>query len=211
LSGLRIKQYRADHNYSQKDLAARLGVSIRSVARWEQNKSKPYPNEVSKISSILGISEEELLREDDTIEVITDDNSTVVLGRISDSVDNLVTGQELMNEAILTNHNDYIKKQDEVISELRCSNADLIAKLEGQASEIESYKKELELRKEDLHHKKIRTMSIIVTCLILVVLAFGTWLYIMNNGFRGEIHEGGGSIETVYYYHTDNEQINQGG
>ena len=65
MSGLKIKQYREINKYSQRDLASILGVSMRSVARWEQNESKPHPDEMNKITKLLGITEDELLSEDD--------------------------------------------------------------------------------------------------------------------------------------------------
>ena len=88
MSGLRIKQYRENNNYSQEDLAGFLGVTRRTISRWEQNKSKPNADELSRVAKFIGVSEEELLSEDDTA------CSTNVLERISDSVDNLVSGQD---------------------------------------------------------------------------------------------------------------------
>ena len=49
-------------NFSQRDLAGLLGVSVRSVARCEQNIRKPYPDEMKKITKFTGITEDELLR-----------------------------------------------------------------------------------------------------------------------------------------------------
>ena len=66
MSGVRIKEYREKMNFSQRDLAGLLGVSVRSVARWERNISKPHPDEMKKITKITGITEDELLRSDDT-------------------------------------------------------------------------------------------------------------------------------------------------
>ena len=140
MSGLRIKQYRENNNFSQEDLAGFLGVTRRTISRWEQNKSKPNADELSRIAKFIGVSEEELLSEDDSA------CSTNVLERISDSVDNLVSGQETINESIVTKHDEYSKKQDELIRELQAQNKQLLSKLDEQSKVIESYKKELDLK-----------------------------------------------------------------
>ena len=78
MSGLRIRQFREKNKYSQKDLANILGVSVRTIVRWEQNSSKPCAED-----------------DKDDIDLSSDEPKQDVLGRISDSVDNLVTGQEM--------------------------------------------------------------------------------------------------------------------
>lgn len=176
MSGLRIKQCRENNNYSQEDLAGFLGVTRRTISRWEQNKSKPNADELSRVAKFIGVSEEELLSEDDTA------CSSNVLERISDSVDNLVSGQETINESIVTKHDEYSKKQDELIRELQAQNKQLLSKLDEQSKAVESYKKELDLSVAELRHKKIRTTIIAVTCLIILIIVILTWLFIVNHG-----------------------------
>lgn len=176
MSGLRIKQYRENNNYSQEDLAGFLGVTRRTISRWEQNKSKPNADELSRVAKFIGVSEEELLSEDDTA------YSTNVLERISDSVDNLVTGQETINESIVSKHDEYSKKQDELIKELQAQNKQLLSKLDEQSRAVESYKKALDLSVAELRHKKIRTTIVAVTCLIILIIVILTWLFIVNHG-----------------------------
>lgn len=176
MSGLRIKQYRENNNYSQEDLAGFLGVTRRTISRWEQNKSKPNADELSRVAKFIGVSEEELLSEDDTA------CSSNVLERISDSVDNLVSGQETINESIVTKHDEYSKRQDELIRELQAQNKQLLSKLDEQSKAVESYKKELDLSVAELRHKKIRTTIIAVTCLIILIIVILTWLFIVNHG-----------------------------
>lgn len=176
MSGLRIKQYRENNNYSQEDLAGFLGVTRRTISRWEQNKSKPNADELSRVAKFIGVSEEELLSEDDTA------CSTNVLERISDSVDNLVSGQETINESIVSKHDEYSKKQDELIRELQAQNKQLLSKLDEQSKVVESYKKELDLSVAELRHKKIRTTIVAVTCLIILIIVILTWLFIVNHG-----------------------------
>ncbi|MBR4946935.1 MAG: helix-turn-helix transcriptional regulator [Clostridiales bacterium] len=176
MSGLRIKQYRENNNFSQEDLAGFLGVTRRTISRWEQNKSKPNADELSRVAKFIGVSEEELLSEDDTA------YSTNVLERISDSVDNLVTGQETINESIVSKHDEYSKKQDELIKELQAQNKQLLSKLDEQSRAVESYKKALDLSVAELRHKKIRTTIVAVTCLIILIIVILTWLFVVNHG-----------------------------
>ena len=180
MSGLRIKQYRENNNYSQEDLAGFLGVTRRTISRWEQNKSKPNADELSRVAKFIGVSEKELLSEDDTA------CSANVLERISDSVDNLVSGQETINESIVTKHDEYNKKQDELIKELQAQNKQLLSKLDEQSCMIESYKRALDLSVVELRHKKVRTIIIAVTCFIILVIVILTWLFIVNHGMGNE-------------------------
>ncbi len=88
--GEKIKQYRENNSYSQRDLAEILGVSIRTVVRWEQDKSKPNPEDVKRIASLMGISEEELLNDskDSGINLVRAKKQSTI-EKISDGVDNL--------------------------------------------------------------------------------------------------------------------------
>ena len=49
-------------------------------------------------------------------------------------------------------------------------------------------------------HRIIRTTAVIVTCVLILLLALGTWFYIMNYGFRGEVKEGPVEIGNPSYY-----------
>ena len=88
--GEKIKQHRENNSYSQRDLAEILGVSIRTVVRWEQDKSKPNPEDVKRIASLTGISEEELLNDskDSGINLVRAKKQSTI-EKISDGVDNL--------------------------------------------------------------------------------------------------------------------------
>ena len=112
LSGLRIKQFREKNHYSQEELAAILNVTRRTISRWEQNNSKPNADELSKIAKLIGVTEEELVSDDDISY-----SSANVLERITDGVDNLVSGQEYISKSIESNRDEYGKKQDELIKE----------------------------------------------------------------------------------------------
>lgn len=101
MDGSRIRKFRIERNYSQKDLAELLNVSVRTISRWERNCNAPNPDELSRITKLIGITEEELLcDENDTVY----ETNNSVLNRISDSVDNLVTGQDTINESLNSNY-----------------------------------------------------------------------------------------------------------
>lgn len=203
LSGARIKRYREDNNYSQKDLADMIGVSARSIARWEQNKSKPYSDELKKLSQLLGITEEELLSEEnDGHDPLS---KQIVLEKISDGVDNLVSGQESINASLMSHHDEYKKQQSELINELQKQNRQLLNKLDEQSEIISSYEKALDSSKIELQHKKIRTITIVVTCLIILILAFGTWLFWRNYGFKGNYQEGEALVGSASINESDNQ------
>lgn len=189
--GLRIKIFRQEMGYSQKDLANILNVSTRTIVRWEQNSNKPSSDEISKIAKLIGVSEDELMA--DTV----DDNSAVAtksdaLDRLSDSVDNLVTGQDMINESIISNRDEYLGKQDAILQELRSQNKELLSRLNTYENNIKS-------ARSDLRHKKIRTICVIVTCLIILGMVIFSWIYWWNYGAR----EGAVEMGTPSYYEID--------
>lgn len=100
MSGLRIKLYREKNGYSQEDLARILDVTRRTVSRWEQNSSKPNEAELKRLATLLGVTEDEILSDEDDLISPSKDAGQNILGKISDSVDNLVTGQEIINERL---------------------------------------------------------------------------------------------------------------
>lgn len=40
----KIKQYRIDHKLTQKQLAEKLAVTIRTIQHWEAGKRTPHPS-----------------------------------------------------------------------------------------------------------------------------------------------------------------------
>ena len=127
--GTRIREFRLQKGYSQKDLAKLLDVNVRTVSRWEQNTNRPNPEELGKIAKLIGISEEELFTDTTEDSDHYYDYKHNILDRISDSVDNLVTGQENINGSLLSNRDEFIRKQDEVIKELKSQNETLLVQI----------------------------------------------------------------------------------
>ena len=202
MSGLMIKIYREKSGYSQEDLAKILHVTRRTVSRWEQNSSKPNGDELTRLATLMGVTEDELLSDEDELSVLSN-NKQNVLDKISDSVDNLVTGQEAINES-LTNNDVYFKKQNKLIKELQDQNKLLLSKLEEQSDLIETYKKALDLSKIEIRHKRIRTIIVAITCLIILALVLGTWCWVRNVGLGNhEFIEGSIVTSGPSYFDTD--------
>ena len=59
--GSRIRKYREDKNYSQKELAEQLGVSSSRVSNWEAGLNRPDVSILADICRILEVSPSELL------------------------------------------------------------------------------------------------------------------------------------------------------
>lgn len=61
---LKLKQYRQHEGITQEDLAERLGVSDKSISKWELGKGYPSKKNIMKISELLNVSLEVLLIEE---------------------------------------------------------------------------------------------------------------------------------------------------
>nr|WP_216697814.1 helix-turn-helix transcriptional regulator [Enterococcus innesii] len=61
--GEKIKNKRNEKNYTQEDLANLLHVSRSTISSWEVGRTYPDLDTVVKISDLLGITLDELLKE----------------------------------------------------------------------------------------------------------------------------------------------------
>ena len=182
MSGLRIKLYREKNGYSQEDLARILDVTRRTVSRWEQNSSKPNGDELKRLATLIGVTEEELLTENDGISHSTEMTNHKVLDKISDGVDNLVTGQDSINDSILAEREESRARQDELIKELKKQNKRLMNKLEENS-------KEYDLQKEILRQNQRRFIVLLIFALIIIALLSVFLWYLVNFGTNpDEIH-----------------------
>lgn len=59
--GDRIKLYREDRNFSQKEFAEKIGVSNSRVSNWEQGINRPDVDLLKKICEVLNVSPSELM------------------------------------------------------------------------------------------------------------------------------------------------------
>ena len=57
----RLKELRKEKGYSQKVLAARLGVSQQAVGKWETGRSSPDPATLARLAALLESSVDSLL------------------------------------------------------------------------------------------------------------------------------------------------------
>lgn len=60
--GKRIRQNRIAKNISQIELAGKLGISPQAVSRWELGRSLPHAEKLLRLSEILEITVEELMK-----------------------------------------------------------------------------------------------------------------------------------------------------
>lgn len=179
MSGLRIKLYREKNGYSQEDLARILVVTRRTVSRWEQNSSKPNGDELKRLATLLGVTEDEILSDEDDLIRPSKDAGQNILGKISDSVDNLVTGQDSINDSILAEREESRARQDELIKELKKQNERLMNKLEENS-------KEYDLQKEILRQKQRRFIVLLIFALIIIALLSVFLWYLVNFGTNSD-------------------------
>ena len=72
----KLKEYRANNNMTQEDLANKLCVSRSAVAKWEQGKGIPSKQSLIDLENLMGMSQEELLQEDEYYQVIENINDS---------------------------------------------------------------------------------------------------------------------------------------
>lgn len=58
-----LKSARKANNYTQKQMAIKLGVVESCYANWEQGRTEPSINMLRKLSAILNITTDELLKD----------------------------------------------------------------------------------------------------------------------------------------------------
>jgi len=59
---LNLKVARVKKQYTQTDLAVKIGVSLTTVSSWEIGRGKPSMDNLIKLSNILEISIDELVK-----------------------------------------------------------------------------------------------------------------------------------------------------
>ena len=57
----KIKEYRKQQNWTQEELAKRLGVERSAVAKWESEKSQPQAARLVTLAEVFGCSVDEIL------------------------------------------------------------------------------------------------------------------------------------------------------
>lgn len=63
--GEKISRLRKENNYTQEQLAERMGVSRQSVSKWESNIAYPETEKLIQLSQLFGCTTDYLLKEDE--------------------------------------------------------------------------------------------------------------------------------------------------
>lgn len=63
--GEKISRLRKENNYTQEQLAERMGVSRQSVSKWESNIAYPETEKLIQLSELFGCTTDYLLKEDE--------------------------------------------------------------------------------------------------------------------------------------------------
>lgn len=70
----RLQKLRKEKGYSQEQLADLLGISRQAVSKWERAEASPDTDNLICLAKLYGISLDELLNTDQSIEDIRNDN-----------------------------------------------------------------------------------------------------------------------------------------
>ena len=76
--GERIYRLRTEKKLSQNDLAELLNVSRQSISKWENNNAMPDLEKAVKLSEILGVTLDELVKGRDELEKTEADNTLIM-------------------------------------------------------------------------------------------------------------------------------------
>ena len=72
----RLVELRKKNNLSQEELASRLGISRQAVSKWERAESSPDTDNLICLAKLYGVSLDELLNCDDSIDDIVNNEKT---------------------------------------------------------------------------------------------------------------------------------------
>lgn len=87
--GVRLKQLRKEHGYTQKELAKLLGVSASSIGMYEQGRREPENSLLTKLCEVLGTTTDYLIGFDTNKRSKNQDVSDVI-----DDFTNLLLSQQ---------------------------------------------------------------------------------------------------------------------
>ncbi|MCR5805056.1 MAG: helix-turn-helix domain-containing protein [Clostridia bacterium] len=153
--GEKIVTYRRINGMSQQQLADAMDISRQTVVRWEKNTNIPSDRELNKLSSLLGISTEDLLSEE-TVEENNSETDTNV--------------KELVNDISYG-----VSEQRRVLEEI--SDKQVTAEdLETLRSSFDNSKEHLEVQKAILHQKEVRN-RILFAMAIVIIIFVGLLIY----------------------------------
>ena len=64
MTGCKIKRLRLSKGHTQRALADAVGVSMRTIISWEQDERVPRGDKIARLAKALGVSADELLKEE---------------------------------------------------------------------------------------------------------------------------------------------------
>ena len=78
----RLKQQRKDRRLTQRELAARLGVTQQAIAKWEAGQAMPEPGTIARIATIFGVTADYFLGMSDSLTMPGRAASVRVIGTV---------------------------------------------------------------------------------------------------------------------------------
>lgn len=81
----KLKIFRKQYNFTQEEIAEKLGVSRQAVAKWERGETQPDVESCIKLADLYGVSLDMLLRDIDKEHEYTGDGKHIFgLSRLND-------------------------------------------------------------------------------------------------------------------------------
>lgn len=70
-----IRRYRRLRDMTQEELSGQIGVSLKTIQRWENGGRSPRLKDMHKLSEVLGVSSDEILGEASTVPSVGTDSA----------------------------------------------------------------------------------------------------------------------------------------
>lgn len=106
----RLIKLRKKYGYSQEELADKLGLSRQAVSKWERAEASPDTDNLICLAKLYGVSLDELLNTDDSVETIVEEQ--VKPGQKESSSEGIHIVDDEGNEVHIGNHHIYLKDKD---------------------------------------------------------------------------------------------------
>ncbi|MGC4130607.1 MAG: helix-turn-helix transcriptional regulator [Bergeyella sp.] len=125
--GVKLRRYRTERNWSQAEVAERLGVSQPAYHLWETDQAKPTTENLLKISDVYGVDLFSLLESSSNVinNPVYNDNSSSVQQQYYPTINNQVPDGLLQS----------IQKNQQQITELYSANNNLLKALIEEIAE----------------------------------------------------------------------------
>jgi len=91
----KLKQLRKDRQLTQRELAARFGVTQQAIAKWEAGRALPEPETISRLAGLFGVTTDYLLDLTDTATAIGPVANVRIIGAVRAGYDALAQEEDL--------------------------------------------------------------------------------------------------------------------